>query len=146
MRKLVLPLVLACAWVQLLPPSPVLVSLLMLAIHRSDHAHTVSLVADEGHLHYVLSHGERGAHAHQGAPHHGDRATPSSEKDHTVHVAGGDAHSATPRRVGHPSVSPSAVAVAFALLPTSSATSLLRRSPEPHTRSSDTLRATVLRL
>jgi hypothetical protein len=118
----------------------------MLAIQRSDHPHTVSLVADEGHLHYVLSHGERGAHAHPGAPHHGDRPTPSSEQDHSVHVAASDAHSATPRRVGHPSGFPSALTLALALLPTSSATSLLRPSPDPHTRSSDTLRASVLRL
>ena len=144
MRKLVIPLVLACAGAQVAPGSALLARLLTLGIHRGDHAHAVALVADQGHLHLVLSHGERGGHAHGGAPKHDDRQTSPSETDHVFHVAGDDAANRTPRRADISPASPLAVAVSA--LPTPVPVWVLRPSPEPHARSSDPLRTVVLRL
>ena len=142
-RKLVIPLAFACAGAQVAPGSAFLASL-TLGIHRSDHAHAVSLVADHGHLDLVLSHGERGGHAHGGGPQHDDRQTPSSEADHVFHIACDDAANPTPRRADIPPASPLALAVAP--LPTPVPVWVLRPSPEPRTRSSDSLRTVVLRL
>jgi hypothetical protein len=142
MRRLVVPLALACAGAQLAPGSAFLASLLTVGIHRSDHAHVVALVADQGHLHLVLSHGERGGHGHGGARQHDDRSTSPSETDHVLHVAGDDAANTTPRRADIPPASPLAVAA----LPTPVPVWVLRPSPEPRARSSESLRAVVLRL
>jgi uncharacterized protein involved in copper resistance len=142
MRALVIPLALACAGTQVAPGSALLARLLALGIHGGDHAHAVALVADQGHLHLVLSHVERGDHAHGGGPHHDHRQTSPSETDHVLHIAGDEAANTTPRRADIPPAS----AVAVAALPSPVPVWVVRPSHEPHARSSDPLRAVVLRL
>lgn len=144
MRKLVLPLALACAGLQVAPGSALLAGLLALGIHRGDHAHAVAIVADQGHLHLVLSHGETGDHEHARAPQHDHRQTSPSETDHVLHIAGDDATNTTPRRVDTPPASPPAVVLAA--LPSAVPAWVVRLSPDAHARSSDPLRTVVLRL
>ncbi len=143
-RKLVLLVVLACAWAQVAPGGMLLASSLALGLHASDHAHSVALVADAGHLHLVLSHDEQTRQDAGGASHHGDRATSAPERDHVVHLTAGDDAATATRRAG---LAPApAVATAVAVLPAPTPMWVLRPSPQPRARSSDSLRTIVLRL
>lgn len=143
-RKLVVPLVLACAGTQVAPGAALRASALTLGLHESDHAHSVSLVAEEGHLHLVLSHDERGGQDPGGARHHGDPATSTSERDHVFKLTDDDAANTRPRRA---SFAPAlAIATAVGVLRAPTPLWIVRSSPEPRARSSDFLRTVVLRL
>jgi hypothetical protein len=142
MRKLTVLLALACAGTQIAAGSALLMSTLALGFHASDHRHSVSLVADEGHLHLVLSHDERGGQDPGGAWHHGDPTTSVSKGDHVVHLEDNDGVN-TIRRAD---LAVPAAAPAVAMLPALSPRSVPHRSPEPRARSSDLLRTVVLRL
>ncbi|TFG94042.1 MAG: hypothetical protein E4H11_07500 [Myxococcales bacterium] len=142
MRKLVIALALACAGTQLASGSALLASLFMHAIHRGDDAHAVALVADEGHIDLVLSHGESGEHAHAGAPPHGDRHTSPSETNHVFHLTADDGANTTPRRAD---VRPAST-VAVAARPATAPIWIPRPSPEPRAHSADSPRTVVLRL
>lgn len=143
-RKLALPLTLVCAGTQLASGSALLASLLTLGLHDSDHAHSVSLVADEGHVHLVLSHEEQGTHHSRNTSHHGDPATTASERDHVFHLTDDDAASTTRHRPGFEPAP--LLAAPVAVFPASTPSWLLRASSEPRARSSDLLRTVVLRL
>lgn len=144
-RNLVVPLALACAGLQLAPESVLLASALTLGLHASDHAHAISLVAEEGHVHLVFSHDGRGDPDHGVAEHHGDpAATSTSERDHVFHLANDDGANTTSRRAG--ATTATAAATALAVLPAPALVWVPRRSPEPRARSSDLLRTVVLRL
>jgi len=142
MRKLAVPLALACAGTHGASGSALLAS--TLTLHASDHAHSVSLVPDEGHLDLVLSHDERGGHDQRVAWHHGDPAASASERDHVLHLTDDDTANTTPRRAGLAAVP--AAATAVAMLPAPTLLWVRHRSPDPRARSSDFLRTVVLRL
>ena len=144
-RNLVVPLALACAGLQLAPESVLLASALTLALDASDHAHSISLFADGGHVDLVLSHEDLGGHHPGNAHHHGDPTSATSERDHVFHLTtAGDAANTMLRRAG---LAPSpALATAIAVLPAPATLWLLHHSLEPRARSSDSLRTVVLRL
>lgn len=144
MRKLVLPLVLACAGAQVAPGGALLASALTLGLHASDHAHSVALVADAGHLHLFLSHDERGRQDAGGASHPDDRATSAPERDHVVHLEDGESATPAARRAAPAPAPPVATVVAVLPVPTPMWVPL--PSPQPRARSSDSLRTIVLRI
>jgi hypothetical protein len=94
MRKLALLLVLAIA------PGSLLASV-ALAVSGSVHAHSPSLIIEDGHLHLVLSHGTAGHAEHAGGHHPEDRGTSTSEpgRDHVLHLIDGSSASSA-RRAG----------------------------------------------
>src|SRR5262245_32210279 len=151
-RTLILSLALACVGMQVAPGSAFLAGLLAHEIHGGDHTHAVALVADQGHLHVVLSHDQTSGEGHGDAPRHDDRptsgagkdhASPSrSEKDHVFHVASADASNTPPRR----SDLRPASAVAVAALPALAPTWFPRVWPEPRAHDAVRLRTIVLRL
>jgi hypothetical protein len=141
-RKLAALLMLASTATQPAAGSALLASTLTLWFHEEPHAHSVSVVAEEGHLHLVLSHDEGADGDHGGAPKHD--APSCAARDHVFHMTDADAASATPRRVALDPARPIALA---ALLPSASPPPWASHSsPEPHARSSDLLRTAVLRL
>ena len=91
-------LMLFCAGAQPALGSSLIASALALGIDANDHAHSVVLHSDGGHIDVVLTHGKRGAHEHGGAPSDHDHPASFSDTDHVVHVAGCDAARATARR------------------------------------------------
>ena len=142
MRRLAALLTLVCAATQPAAGSALLASALTLGLHGSPHAHSVSIVAEEGHLHLVLSHDE-GAHRDRGRAlnHYG----PSfAESDHVFHMTGEDAAGVSPRRAALDQTPPLSMVVALpsAPMPTWDG----RPSPELRVRSSDLLRTVALRL
>jgi len=138
---MVIALALACAGAQVAPGAALLAS--ALALHASDHAHSVSVVADEGHVHLVLSHDRRGHRDRASAGHHDERATATSERNHVFHFTDEDA-AKTARRAG---VAPALAAVtAVAVMPGPTPLWVLLPSLEPRARSSGSLRTVVLRL
>lgn len=144
MRGLVISLALACAGAQLAPGSALLAGLLTHAIHRGDHAHAVALVAEQGHLHRVLSHDDRGDHSHAGAPQHDGRPPSPSGTDHVFHITSEDAAGTSPRRAD---VWPAAmIAVEVAALAAPVPLWVPTPSPDPRAHSADSLRSVVLRL
>ncbi len=142
MRKLAALFLLASAATQPAAGSVLLASALTLWLHGSSHAHAVSVVAEEGHLHLVLSHDEGAERDHGHAPSHGGPWFAGD--DHVFHVTGDDAEVATPRRAAPDPAPALAMAVALPSAPTPARPS--RPSPEPRARSSDLLRTVVLRL
>lgn len=98
LRKLAVALMLACAGIQPALGERLVASALALGMRASDHAHSVAFRSDGSHLDIVLSHGEAGVHAHDGATPDHDHLAGVSEQDHVVHVAAGEAGRATPRR------------------------------------------------
>jgi len=144
-RNLVVPLALACAGLQLAPESVLLASALTLALDASDHAHSISLFADEGHVDLVLSHEELGGHHPGGAHHHGDPRSATSERDHVFHLTTADDAANTMSRRAGLAAGP-ALATAIAVLPAPTRLWAPRPSPDPRARSSDFLRTVVLRL
>jgi hypothetical protein len=142
MRTLALSLALACAASQLAPGSAFLASLLTDAIHRGDHAHAVALVADEGHIDLVLSHGETDDAAHEDAPLHDDRHASSTETNHVLHITADDGANTTPRRAD---IRPAAT-VAIAALPATVPIRVPALSLEPRAHGADPLRTVVLRV
>lgn len=142
MRKVVVAL--ACAAAQVAPGAALLSSALTLGLHASDHAHSVSLVADGGHVQLVLSHEERGHRDGAAGRHHDEQASSISETDHVFRLTDDGAASTATRRAG---VAPApAVATAVPVLPAPSPQWVLRASLEPRARSSDSLGTVVLRL
>lgn len=144
MRKLVLPLVLACAGAQVAPGGALLASALTLGLHASDHAHSVALVPDEGSLQVVLSHDERDRQIPGAAWHPGDPGTSASGGDHVLQLTDVDDAATGPRRASLPPAP--AVAAAVAAPPAPTPMWVPRPSPQPRARSSDSLRTVVLRL
>jgi hypothetical protein len=145
MRTLVVSLVLACAGLQLAPESVLRAIALTLSLDASDHAHSISLFADGGHVDLVLSHEELGGHHPGGAHHHGDPTSATSERDHVFHLTTADDAANTMSRRAGLAASP-ALATAIAVLPAPATLWLLHHSLEPRARSSDSLRTVVLRL
>jgi hypothetical protein len=140
-RKLVVPLVLAWIGAQSAPGSALLASALTFGLQANAHAHSVSLVADEGRLHLVLSHDQRGGHDRA---HDGDLAISTSQGEHVLHLTGDDAASSPSRRVG---LAPAPAATALAVLIGPAAPRwILRPSPRPRARGSESLRTVFLRL
>jgi hypothetical protein len=144
MRKLAALLTLAGVGVQPATGSPLLVSALIVGIHASGHAHSVSIFSDAGHLDLVLSHAEGPDHEGDAAPHHEDQPTTTSESDHVFHVASDNSARATPRshRVSDAPAPAFALAVSFAPV----SISIFRPSSEPRIRASGSLSTIVLRL
>ena len=143
MRSLAAPVLAACAAAVTSGSAP-LVSVLTLGLHKGDHVHSVRLVAEEGHLHLILSHDEGADRDPQGAGHHGVPATSTSESDHVFHLTSDDAANTSLRRAGF-TPAPAAAAV-VAVLPAPTLRCLLHPSREPLARSSDSPRSIVLRL
>lgn len=135
---------LACVGAQILPGSALHASALTVGLHASGHAHSVALVAEEGHLHLVLSHDERGDQDQGGARHQSDRATSTSERDHVFELTADDAANTRLRRASYDPAP--AIAMAVEVLPAHTPRWVLHHSLEPRTRSSDSLRTVVLRL
>jgi hypothetical protein len=132
-------LMLACAAGQLVPG--LLTSALTLALHG--HAHSVSVVAEDGHLHLVLAHDGPGGHEHRGVPDRDDRTTSFSERDHVFELSGDDAASTRPRRAA---IDPPPLLAVTLAIHFDTPLWLLRPSPEPRARSSEHLKTVVLRL
>jgi len=143
MRKAVVSLVLVCAVLQTAPGPALLASALILG-HGTDHDHAVSLVAEEGHVHLILSHEERADRDRAPAGHHGEPTRSSSRSDHVFHLRDADATSTAPRPAGV--LQAPAVVTAVAILPTPAAQWAPLPSLDPRSRSSDLLRTVVLRL
>jgi hypothetical protein len=141
-RKLVVPLVLAWIGAQSAPGSALLASALTFGLEANGHAHSVSLVADEGHLHLVLSHDPRGGRE-QGAEHDGDLAISTAEGEHVLHLTGDDPASSPSRRAGF---APAPAATTLAVVTGPAPRWLLRPSPQPRARGSESLRTVFLRL
>lgn len=144
LRKLAVALMLACAGVQPALGETLLASALALGIRASDHAHSVEFRSDGSHLDIVLSHGEAGVHADDGATPQHDHLAGVSESDHVVHVAASEAGNATPRRAvlnTAPALT-STLALASVNAPAWSPV----RSFEPRARGVDHLRTIVLRV
>jgi len=143
-RRLPVLLVLACVAAQPATRGALLATALTIATHGSHHAHSVSVVADEGHFDLVFSHHESGGHDHGDAPHGEDGTTSLDEGDHVLHLSGDDAAGAGSRRAGLDPAPPLAMAIAirFAVVPVSH----LRAPPQARARSSDHLKTVVLRL
>lgn len=99
---------------QSLPGSSFLASALALGIHP--HAHLASLVADRGHVDFVLAHShDDDAGVGTG---HGEGEPPiasSSRTDHVFHVTGDDPASTTSRRCAPPAAPALALAHATPL-------------------------------
>ncbi len=135
MRVLAALLTFSCTVTQSATGSPLRTGALAFGLH--DHEHSVSILADRGHVDLVLSHDESG-HDHDAPPPDGPRWL--SESDHVVHLASDDGE-ATLRRgaVPPPTLSHAAPfpvpAVARIFLP----------APEPRARGAHHLRI-VLRL
>lgn len=140
-RKLGALLMLACAAVQPAAASAPLASALALALHRGDHAHSVAVVPEDGHLHIVLSHGQGDGHQDEGVSHSGHALT-SYSADHVFHLA--EADSATIRRAALDPAPPLAMAAALPLRPAPLV--VVRPRPEPRARGADPLSTVVLRL
>jgi len=141
-RKLVVPLALAWIGAQSAPGSALLASALTFGLQANGHAHSVSLVADEGHLHLVLSHDRRGGRD-QGAAHDGDLAISTTQGEHVLHLTGDDSASSPSRRAG---VAPAPAATTLAVLTGPAPRWVLRPSPQPRARGSESLRTVFLRL
>ena len=136
-------LMLASAGAQATAGTGLLASALTLGLHANEHAHTVSLVSEAGHLHFVLAHEEGSGHGHEAVPHHEDLSGSLSESDHVFHVTGDDATTSVSRRPALPAAAALAVPIA---LRSSSARSVFRPAPEPRARGTDLLTPVVLRL
>jgi hypothetical protein len=153
MNRLVALLILTCAGAHPAGGFPLLASALTLGLHGDQHAHSFSVVAEEGHVDLVLSHlpqeprrgSGRGAHHHASTPHHDDLSNVFSEESHVFHLTGDDAASATPRRSVANAVPLLAIAVTLPS-PGPRAAMLFRRSTEPRIRGVDYLRTVVLLL
>jgi hypothetical protein len=135
-RRLSALLMLVCAGAQVSPAAGFLASVLTLRL--SDHAHSVSVVSQGGHLHLVLAHPGGSPHRPEGAPHPGHLPGAFSEGEHVFHISGDEATTSASRR---PSVSPIAVA-----LPAAPARPVVPVAWAPRTRAIDPQRPVVLRL
>jgi hypothetical protein len=135
-------LVLACAGAQPAAGAALLASALTLWFHRAHHPHAVSVVAEDGHLHLVLSHGEGSSRDHGRVPQPDDSRSSFSEGDHVFRF--GDAAGTAPRRAALDPAPPLAMVVATP--PAPAARCVLRSPPEPRPRGVDFLRTVVLRL
>lgn len=144
LRKLAVALMLACAGVQPALGEGLVASALALGIRASDHAHSVGFRSDGSHIDIVLSHGEDGVHADDGATPDHDHLAGVSEQDHVVHVAAGEAGSATPRRAVVNAAS--ALASTLALASVSAPAWSPVHSFEPRGRGVDHLKTIVLRV
>lgn len=144
MRRLVVLLALACAGAQSAAGSTLFSSALALGILGSHHAHSISVVAEQGHLHLVLSHADRDAHHPGPVSHHDDLQPVSSESDHVFEIGVDDATRTSP---GRALLDPGAPIATIVGAPFVAAQSAVRRSPpEPRARGVDDLRTVVLRL
>jgi hypothetical protein len=144
MKTLAISLALACAAAQVETGPALFAGLLTHGIHRGDHAHAAALVADEGHLHLVLSHVEPAEPDHGGAPPHDHAPGSPDGADHVFHITGDDASNTTPRRAD---VRPAAaVTVALAAPHAFAPPWAPRTSPAPRAHGADPLRTVVLRL
>ena len=141
-RGRIVLLMLVCAALQAGSGSTLLASAATLALRATSHDHSVSVVAEAGHRHHVLSHeGEEHRH-HEGEPRHADASV--SERDHVLHVSGDEAASSGSRRVGIDAVPPLAFAV---IVPAPAQPAWMPHpAPAPRARGSDLLRSVVLRL
>jgi hypothetical protein len=139
-------LMLACAALQPAVGSAVLASALTLALHGSDHAHSLALVVDEGHLDLVLAHDGGGDHPHDhdGAPHSGAPHASPVDDDHVFHVAVDEAAGASSRKL---SADPAPLLAAPVARPAPRAALSFYRAPEePRARGAERIRTVVLRL
>jgi hypothetical protein len=130
-----------CAVAQSGGGSELLAGAVSLGFHGHHHAHSASIVSEDGHLHLVLSHSEDG-HSGRGAPHDG-RLGELSGSDHVLHLVT-DEPTTTSRR------SDLAFAAAIAASPAVSAPffarSVLRSPVDQRARGSGSPRPIVLRL
>ena len=141
-RKLGVLLMLACACASPATGSALLARALMVGLHESPHRHSVSVVAEEGHLHLVFSHDARSEHDHAPLPPGESMRTSFSGGDHVFHLAVAD--TASSRRSPLDSLPPPVLLVA--LRPPLDAPDVLPPSPETLARGADQLRTVVLRL
>ena len=130
----------ACAAAQVAAGPALLASAITLGIQIAGHAHSVSLVPGAGHVDLVLAHAEE--HHPDRTARHDDLAASASGHSHVFHLAGDDTAGTAPRRASVPA----ATAVAPVALPMWSSPIPARAGLEPRARSSDSLRASVLRL
>ena len=142
MRKLAVIFALASAGAQLATGSATLASALTVGLHGIGHAHSVAVFAEHGHLHLVLSHGERSERAHGSALHLDDPRFEFTEGDHVIHLDKSD--NATLRRAT-PDPAP-ALAVLVVSLPALAPGDHPVLPPEPRARGVDYLKTVVLRL
>ena len=140
-RKLFVLLMLACAGAQTATGSALLATALTLGLHGSHHAHSVAVVAAEGHLHLVLSHDAGAEHDHDAFPHPGVSLTSFSEGDHVFDLE--ETATATPRRAGLDPAPPLAMVVTTPAAP--APPWVVHSPPEPRARGVDH-RTVVLRL
>jgi hypothetical protein len=140
---------LLCALVQPAFSSALLASGVTLALHGRAHAHSVALVADDGHVDLVLSHTDRerhdrGSHDHGNDLVHDDTRLAHGESDHVLHVASDEATRVSSRKL---SIDP---APAIVVAPAVEAEPELRpgyRAPEqPRFRGAQRIRTVVLQL
>jgi hypothetical protein len=135
-------LALACAGAQLGAGSAVVAGVATLGRHGIGHEHSVSILAEDGHLHLVLSHVEPAEHDHEPAAHGDDPHSTCSNADHVFHLDSAD--NATLRRAMFDPAP--ALAVSVDVLPALAPRQLSVLPPEPRARGVDHLRTVVLRL
>ncbi len=132
------------ALVSALPTASFALLALTLGVIGQDHAHHVSVVTEEGHLHLVLGHDKGVDHHHAGSSHHDERSGSFSENDHVFDLTSGDAVSFAGRRAIFAPIP--ALALPAVLAPFPIARSHVRPPPEPRARGADLVKITVLRL
>ena len=143
-RRLRAALLLACALAHPAFSSALLASAVTLALHGSAHAHSVELVADDGHVDLVLRHVERRPAERCTAPVHAHQHLSHGESDHVLHVASDDA-TRNPTRKLWADPTPALVA-APPITPTLERRSEYRTPEQPRFRGSEEIRTVVLRL
>jgi hypothetical protein len=141
LRRLTAVFALACAGLEPATGLPLLLS--ALELRHGDHAHSLAVVSDVGHVDVVLSHTEDGHHEHDAVTGE-DLAPASSSSDHVYHITSSDLPNATQRRVDLAMSLAPTFRVALPLAPGTAGAE--RVWSAPHARSSDHLSTIVLRI
>jgi hypothetical protein len=141
LRRLTALLALACAGLEPATGLPLFVS--ALELHRDDHAHSLAVVSDVGHVDVVVSHAEDGHHERAAAAGE-DLAPASSDGDHVYHITSSDLPNATQRRVDLAMLPAPALRVALPFAP--GMASAERGWSAPHACTFDHLSTVVLRI
>lgn len=141
-RGLTTLLALTCAGVEPATGLPLLVR--VLELHGvGDHAHSLVVVSDAGHVDVVLSHAEDGHRDHAAAA-GVDLAPASSSSDHVFHITSSELLNATKRRADLAMLPAPTLRGALPFAP--AVTGVERLSSAPHARTSDHLSTIVLRI
>ena len=144
MRRICASLMLACALVQPAFSSVLLASAVTLALHGRDHAHSVALVSDDGHLDLVLSHADRSEDACRREPVHAHPHASPVPADHVIHVASDDATSTRSRKLSIDTAPP--LAAPIASLPFPASLPAYDAPEQPRIRGAERIRTVVLQL